>query len=296
MPPRHGSRPAHLAGRALSAASTEKPGVRGAASGLGGAAAEPDWRASTGPRLVTADASGAHRGYVPTGGHGPGMTDRLWIPPQEFDEYRLVRLLGKGAMGQVFLAHDRVLDRPVAVKFITALESDARERFLIEARAAARIQHPNVMAMYRVGELDQHPYLITEYVRGHNLSELTLPIPWRDALDFGLGLARGLAAAHRQGVLHRDIKLANAMVSDRGEIKLLDFSLAKLETGVPALEQLHREAMRRPTVPEGSLTEGQLDDAELSDVRDAAPATRRSARRSRSCASSRTATAGPGPT
>ncbi len=181
--------------------------------------------------------------------------DGLWIPPQEFDEYQLVRLLGKGAMGQVFLAHDRVLDRPVAVKFITTLEGDARERFLIEARAAARIQHPNVMAMYRVGELDSRPYLITEYVRGRNLSELTLPVPWSEALGLSVGLARGLAAAHRQGVLHRDIKLANAMVSDHGEVKLLDFSLAKLEAGAPALDQLRREALQRPTLPEGEINE-----------------------------------------
>ena len=177
----------------------------------------------------------------------------LWTPPQEFDEYRLVRLLGKGAMGQVFLAHDRVLDRAVAVKFITALEDDARDRFIVEARAAARIQHPNVMAMYRVGALDSRPYLITEYIRGHSLSELSLPLPWRDALELGLGLARGLAAAHRQGVLHRDIKLANVMVSDRGDVKLLDFSLAKLEADMPALDQLRREAMRRPTLSEPHL-------------------------------------------
>ena len=183
--------------------------------------------------------------------------DDSWDPPQEFDEYRLVRLLGKGTMGQVYLAHDRVLDRPVAIKFVTTLESDARERFMVEARAAARIQHPNVMAMYRVGELDGRPYLITEYVRGQSLSELGLPLPWREALRLGVGLARGLAAAHRQGVLHRDIKLANAMVSDGGEVKLLDFSLAKLEVVAPALDQLRREALhvpRRATSDELDLT------------------------------------------
>jgi serine/threonine protein kinase len=159
--------------------------------------------------------------------------ESAWIPPDEFDEYRLVRLLGRGAMGDVHLAHDRVLDRPVAIKFITALDALAHERFLIEARAAARIQHPNVMAIFRVGVLDGHPFLISEYVRGRSLSELDLPIPWREALQLGLGLARGLAAAHRQGVLHRDIKLANAMISDRGDVKLLDFGLAKLETSAP---------------------------------------------------------------
>ncbi|MCA9713461.1 MAG: protein kinase, partial [Myxococcales bacterium] len=96
--------------------------------------------------------------------------DAQWTPPDEFDEYRLVRLLGGGSMGQVFLAHDRLLDRAVAIKFLTSVTSEnARERFVIEARAAARLQHPNVMGIYRVGELDEHPYLVTEYIRGKSL-------------------------------------------------------------------------------------------------------------------------------
>ena len=150
-----------------------------------------------------------------------------WAPPDEVDEYRLMRQIGRGTMGQVYLARDRLLDRLVAIKFITAIEPEARERFVIEARAAARIQHPNVVAVHRVGELHNRPYLITEYVRGQNLAELALPIPWARALELGVSLARGLAAAHGHGILHRDIKLANVVLSEAGEIKLLDFSLAK---------------------------------------------------------------------
>jgi serine/threonine protein kinase/formylglycine-generating enzyme required for sulfatase activity len=160
-----------------------------------------------------------------------------WSPPDSFEEYKLVRRLGRGTMGMVYLARDRLLDRLVAVKFITELEPLARDRFVVEARAAARIQHPNVVAVYRVGELGDRPYLISEYVRGQSLAELPLPLPWSRALELGVGLARGLAAAHRQGVLHRDIKLANAMLSEAGEIKLLDFSLAKL-VDAPAFERL----------------------------------------------------------
>ncbi len=153
-----------------------------------------------------------------------------WKPLQQFDEYVLVRLLGQGSMGRVYLARDTVLDRPVAVKFIghVAPDADDRERFLVEARAVARLQHPNVVTIYRVGELEGHPYLITEYIAGKSLSELGLPVQWRKVLELGVGLARGLAAAHRHGVLHRDIKLANVVLSDTGEVKLLDFSLAKL--------------------------------------------------------------------
>jgi len=155
-----------------------------------------------------------------------------WEPPAEFDEYRLVERLGVGGMGVVYLAHDRLLDRPVAIKFLkSTLSETARRRFVIEARAAARIHHPNVMGVHRVGELGDHPYIVTEYVRGTSLAALELPLPWPRVLELGIGLARGLATAHRQGVLHRDIKLSNAIVTaDSGEVKLLDFSLAKVVT------------------------------------------------------------------
>ncbi len=157
---------------------------------------------------------------------------RRWSPPQdEFDEYKLVRRLGSGAMGDVYLAQDRLLDRLVAVKFIAAdLESEpgVRERFFVEARAAARLQHPNVVAVYRVGELEHRPYLISEFVKGERLDQIARPMPWTRALELGIGLARGLAAAHRRGVLHRDIKPANTILAENGDVKLLDFGLAKL--------------------------------------------------------------------
>jgi len=164
------------------------------------------------------------------GGDGDGHEPGDWIPPSSFDEYRLIRLLGRGSMGSVYLAHDDLLDRSVAVKFVGNVAPDAedRERFLVEARAVARIQHPNVMVIYRVGELEGHPFLITEYIRGKSLADLAVPLPWRKVLELGIGLARGLSTAHRMGVLHRDIKLANAVLSEDGEVKLLDFSLAKL--------------------------------------------------------------------
>ncbi len=132
-------------------------------------------------------------------------------------------------MGEVYLGHDTVLDRPVAIKFVMNLETDqqARERYLIEARAAARLQHPNVVTIYRVGEIDAHPYIIAEYIQGQDLQALPKPVPWQFALELAVGLSRGLAAAHKRGVLHRDIKPANAILADNGEVKLLDFGLAK---------------------------------------------------------------------
>ena len=121
-----------------------------------------------------------------------------------------MRPLGRGAMGQVYQALDRVLGRKVAVKFIAhASPSEAvRERFLVEARAIARVQHPNVVSIYRVGVVDGRPYLVSEFVHGQSLDKMRLPMPWRRALDIAVQLSSGLAAAHARGVLHRDIKPA----------------------------------------------------------------------------------------
>lgn len=153
-----------------------------------------------------------------------------WEAPGEVEEYRIIRSLGAGSMGVVFLAHDTLLDRAVAIKFVSALEVSAgkRERFLTEARAVARLSHPNVVTVYRVGEVRQRPYLVSEYVRGASLAALATPVAWPRALKIAIGLARGLGAAHRRGVLHRDIKPANVILGNGDEPKLLDFGLAKL--------------------------------------------------------------------
>ncbi|MFY2556122.1 protein kinase domain-containing protein [Corallococcus terminator] len=151
-----------------------------------------------------------------------------WAPPLEFDEYRIVRPIGRGRTGRVYLAQDTLLERPVAVKFIPALGPNALARFLVEARAAARIQHPNVVTLYRVGQLDEQPYLISEFIRGMSLDRLVKPLRWERVLTIGKDLARGLSAAHRRGVLHRDIKPGNAVLTESGAVKLLDFGLAKL--------------------------------------------------------------------
>lgn len=153
-----------------------------------------------------------------------------FTPPLEFDGYRLMRLLGRGGMGEVHLAHDSLLDRHVAIKFISSSQADreARQRFLVEARAIARLQHPNVVSVYRVGEVEGYPYLVSEYVRGVALDALDLPVPGEKVLSIAHDIACALAAAHQRGVLHRDIKPANAILSDEGQVKLLDFGIAKL--------------------------------------------------------------------
>jgi serine/threonine protein kinase len=168
-----------------------------------------------------------------------------WQPPTIFDEYRLVEAIGRGAAGQVWLAQDVQLERLVAIKFLTgATRLGARERFRLEARAVARLAHPNVVTAFRVGECDERPYLVSEYVSGRSLDKLAKPVDWKEALRIGIGLARGMAAAHTAGVLHRDIKPANAILARSGEVKLVDFGLAKLlgpaQLDTPVQEMLGR--------------------------------------------------------
>ncbi|WP_224372615.1 bifunctional serine/threonine-protein kinase/formylglycine-generating enzyme family protein [Hyalangium versicolor] len=161
---------------------------------------------------------------VEQGSHGVD-----WTPPDAFDEFRIERLLGRGGMGVVYLAHDTRLDRRVAIKFIAASHPEpwVREYFETEARALARLQHPNVVNVFRVGEVNGHPFIVSEYVVGESLAELPLPVEWRRVLKVGVGLARGLAAAHRHGVLHRDLKPSNVLLTEEGQVKLLDFGLAE---------------------------------------------------------------------
>ncbi|MBI5544927.1 MAG: protein kinase [Deltaproteobacteria bacterium] len=193
----------------------------------------------------------------------PHVGEAVWVPPAEFDGYRIGRLLGRGSMGQVYLAHDTLLDRSVAAKFIDvpALDAISRERFLTEARAVARLQHPNVVAIYRVGEVGGRPYLISEFIRGKALDELPLPQSPADVLSIGLGLARGLAAAHRRGVVHRDIKPANALMAPTGEVKLLDFGLAELLDS--ATKDSSTESVPSAAEPLVAPSEGGPDSATL---------------------------------
>lgn len=150
--------------------------------------------------------------------------------PGEFDGYRIERQIGSGGMGRVYLGHDTLLDRPVAIKFISSAHPtpEARRRFLVEARAVARLQHPCVVAVYRVGETDGLPYIVSEFVPGDSLDRLAPPVQWEQALRMGYDLARGLAVAHQAGVIHRDIKPANAILTSDRNVKLLDFGVARL--------------------------------------------------------------------
>lgn len=156
-----------------------------------------------------------------------------FVPPTHFDGFAVERPLGRGGMGHVYLGRDVDLDRLVALKFVTAREGSAtaRERFRREARAIARLSHPNVVSIYRIGEVAEQPYIAYELVAGRSLDRIALPLPWPIALRIAVGIARGLDAVHRAGILHRDLKPANVVLSDAGDVKLIDFGLASLEGG-----------------------------------------------------------------
>ncbi len=148
------------------------------------------------------------------------------------ERYRIIGLLGRGGMGEVYRADDLKLGQPVALKFLPrhlAEDQDRLERFYAEVRIARQVSHPNVCRVYDVGEMDGQQYLSMEYVDGEDLASLLKRIgrlPPDKALDISRELCAGLAAAHERGVLHRDLKPANVMVDGRGRARITDFGLA----------------------------------------------------------------------
>ena len=150
------------------------------------------------------------------------------------DRYRVVALLGRGGMGEVYRADDLTLGQPVALKFLpeeAAQDPALLERFRAEVRIARKVSHPNVCRVYDVGEVDSQTYLSMEYVDGEDLGSLLRRIgrlPNDKALDIARQLCAGLAAAHAKGVLHRDLKPANIMLDGRGQAIITDFGLAAL--------------------------------------------------------------------
>ncbi|MGO8818432.1 MAG: serine/threonine-protein kinase [Terriglobia bacterium] len=156
--------------------------------------------------------------------------------------YRIVAVLGKGGMGEVYRADDLMLEQPVALKFLPEAmdkDEDALERFRNEIRVARRVTHPNVCRVYDVGEVDGLTFLSMEYVDGEDLASLLRRIG-RLVGDKGIEIARqlcaALAAAHREGVLHRDLKPANIMLDGRGRVVVTDFGLASLAERVEGME------------------------------------------------------------
>jgi len=151
-------------------------------------------------------------------------------------KYRIVEEVGAGGMGVVYKAEDLKLKRAVALKFLPPHLMDApelKERFLVEAQAAAALSHPNICTIYEVGESEDRPYIAMEYVEGETLRDRVRkgPLEPEEAVDIINQIAAGLGEAHGKGIIHRDVKSANIMVTAKGRAKVMDFGLAKLRGG-----------------------------------------------------------------
>jgi serine/threonine protein kinase len=150
--------------------------------------------------------------------------------------YRIVRRLGQGGMGVVYEAEDQKLGRAVAIKLLpeaTRQDPAALERFWREARTASSLNHPGICTIHELNESGDQPFIVMELLEGQSLDKLYYrrPMPYSKLLDFGVQVADALDAAHRKGILHRDIKPGNIFLSPSGQVKILDFGLAKLEEG-----------------------------------------------------------------
>jgi hypothetical protein len=162
-------------------------------------------------------------------------------PGGSLGPYEVLSSLGAGGMGEVYRARDRRLGRDVALKVLRGdAASDARRlrRFETEARAVAALSHPNITAVHDVGSDDGVPYVVFELLSGETLRERLCrgAVPYRKAVELGIQVCQGLAAAHARGILHRDLKPENLFLTRRGPLKILDFGLAKLTLGAEAGE------------------------------------------------------------
>jgi tetratricopeptide (TPR) repeat protein/tRNA A-37 threonylcarbamoyl transferase component Bud32 len=168
----------------------------------------------------------------------------MFAPGDKIQHYEVIKLIGKGGMGEVYLAHDLVLDRNVAIKFLSeeTQEDDlARLRLLREAKAAASLDHPFICKVYEVGEIDDQFYIVMEYVEGKDMRTKLDEgmISFKDSLQMALEIAEALEEAHEKGIVHRDLKPANIMLTPRGHVKVMDFGLAKHVLGA-SLEDISK--------------------------------------------------------
>ena len=151
-------------------------------------------------------------------------------------KYKIIDVVGKGGMGIVYKAEDTKLKRNVALKFLPpelTKDKEAKDRFVIEAQAAAALSHPNICTIHEINEEEGKTFIAMEYVEGQSLKTKIDrgPLKTNDALDIAIQVAEGIEQAHKKGIVHRDIKSANIVVTDAGQAKVMDFGLAKVKGG-----------------------------------------------------------------
>ncbi len=154
-------------------------------------------------------------------------------PGARLGPYEIQSSIGAGGMGEVYRAHDSRLDRAVAIKVLPAsfsANADRLQRFAQEARAAAALNHPNILSIFDIGDDNGAPYVVSELLEGETLRDRLRngPLPIRKGIEYAIQVAHGLSAAHEKGIVHRDLKPENLFLTNDGRVKILDFGLAKL--------------------------------------------------------------------
>ena len=173
-------------------------------------------------------------------------------PGVRINQYEMIKMIGEGGMGTVYLARDLRLGRRVAIKFLQSNQTDLTQRFLVEARSTARCQHDNIVVIYEVGEHNNSPYMVLEYLNGKPLTESIKNgqrLPYTRAVEVLVQVLKALECAHGQGIVHRDLKPDNIFIMDSGTIKVLDFGIAKVLEAQhqPTAAQMSSGAIRMPS-------------------------------------------------
>jgi serine/threonine protein kinase len=171
-------------------------------------------------------------------------------PGVRINQYEMIKMIGEGGMGTVFLARDLRLGRRVAIKFLQSNQAELTQRFLVEARTTARCQHDNIVVIYEVGEHNQSPYIVLEFLNGKPLTTLTengAKLPYARAVEVTCAILRALQCAHEHGIVHRDLKPDNIFIMDSGNLKVLDFGIAKVLQQGNTVDKASGAAIRMPS-------------------------------------------------
>lgn len=168
----------------------------------------------------------------------PPVPDARELPSvgTRINQYELIRELGRGGMGAVFLARDTKLARRVAIKFLQSGQEELNARFMLEARATAQFQHENIVVIYEIGEHQKNPYMVLEYLQGAPLTKQLKKgrkMSATRAIEIMVPVVKALVAAHEHGIVHRDLKPDNIFITETGAVKVLDFGIAKLVDDQP---------------------------------------------------------------
>ena len=173
---------------------------------------------------------------------------------KSLSHYQITKQLGSGGMGEVYLGQDTKLDRTVALKILpadVASDPERMRRFIQEAKAASALDHPNVAQIFEIGEADGVLFIAMQYIEGQTLDTLSKgrQLDSKEIIDIAIQIADALDAASAKGITHRDIKAANIMLTPRGQVKVLDFGLAKIEQKITSQPEASKLETATGTTP-----------------------------------------------